>query len=298
MTSLTGCSGEAFSSILKSLGYGATQRPGPAITVPLIAAAATEPLQPKSAGEEAVAEATPEAASEAPAPVEAVAEEAAPEAPIAAEAPAPIAEAEAAEAPETAAAEAVPAEGVEAAAPEAPATIEVWAPVRHAHAGGPRRQQGAPQQQRAPREGAEGERRGPRRDRPRQAEAAPAEGAPAGKPRFDKPRFDKPRFDKPRGPAPRDDRRGGRPGGYAPGETRAAAGPGFALRQARRAQSRAREERQGLTGRFGFASNSRQETGGLKEARLEPERVPRRAQVICRKPAWIFRGRLLEAVIL
>ncbi|MGE5369621.1 MAG: helicase, partial [Chloroflexota bacterium] len=216
MTSLTGCSGEAFSSILKSLGYGATQRPGPAITVPLIAAAATEPLQPKSAGEEAVAEATPEAASEAPAPVEAVAEEAAPEAPIVAEAPAPIAEAEAAEAPETAAAEAVPAEGVEAAAPEAPATIEVWAPVRHAHAGGPRRQQGAPQQQRAPREGAEGERRGPRRDRPRQAEAAPAEGAPAGKPRFDKPRFDNPRFDKPRGTAPRDDRRGGRPGGYAP----------------------------------------------------------------------------------
>ncbi|MBM3625889.1 MAG: helicase, partial [Alphaproteobacteria bacterium] len=39
MTSLTGCSGEAFSSILKSLGYASTQRPGPAITVALVPAA-------------------------------------------------------------------------------------------------------------------------------------------------------------------------------------------------------------------------------------------------------------------
>ena len=42
MTSLTGCSGEAFSSILKSLGYASTQRPGPAITVALLPAAAIE----------------------------------------------------------------------------------------------------------------------------------------------------------------------------------------------------------------------------------------------------------------
>jgi len=41
MTSLTGCAGESFASILKSLGYGSAKRPGPAITVPLVAAAAT-----------------------------------------------------------------------------------------------------------------------------------------------------------------------------------------------------------------------------------------------------------------
>lgn len=46
MTSLAGCAGEAFASILKSLGYAATQRPGPAITVPLLPKAATEPAAP------------------------------------------------------------------------------------------------------------------------------------------------------------------------------------------------------------------------------------------------------------
>ncbi|MGW5957881.1 helicase-related protein [Methylorubrum thiocyanatum] len=43
MTSLVGCSGEDFASILKSLGYVAQSRPGPAITVPLVAAAPTVP---------------------------------------------------------------------------------------------------------------------------------------------------------------------------------------------------------------------------------------------------------------
>ena len=38
MTSLVGCSGEDFASILKSLGYAAERRPGPAITVPLVPA--------------------------------------------------------------------------------------------------------------------------------------------------------------------------------------------------------------------------------------------------------------------
>ena len=41
MTSLVGCSGEDFASILTSLGYAAETRPGPAITVPLLPAAAT-----------------------------------------------------------------------------------------------------------------------------------------------------------------------------------------------------------------------------------------------------------------
>jgi ATP-dependent RNA helicase SUPV3L1/SUV3 len=43
MTSLTGCSGEAFAAILRSLGYVSEQRIGPAITVPLLPAANTAP---------------------------------------------------------------------------------------------------------------------------------------------------------------------------------------------------------------------------------------------------------------
>lgn len=49
MTSLAGCSGESFASILRSLGYMAEHRKGPAITVPLLAAAAVAPLAPCSA---------------------------------------------------------------------------------------------------------------------------------------------------------------------------------------------------------------------------------------------------------
>ena len=45
MTSLAGCSGEAFASILTSLGFVMETRPGPAITVPLVPKAATEPLR-------------------------------------------------------------------------------------------------------------------------------------------------------------------------------------------------------------------------------------------------------------
>ncbi|GAC1335868.1 MAG: helicase-related protein [Beijerinckiaceae bacterium] len=44
MTSLAGCSGESFASILRSLGYVMESRPGPAITVPLVPAAPTEPV--------------------------------------------------------------------------------------------------------------------------------------------------------------------------------------------------------------------------------------------------------------
>ncbi|MGU3538929.1 helicase-related protein [Methylobacterium sp. A54F] len=74
MTSLVGCSGEDFASILKSLGYAAETRPGPAITVPLLPAAATEPARPAApadaAAEAVTAEETAEAAAtdEAPAP--------------------------------------------------------------------------------------------------------------------------------------------------------------------------------------------------------------------------------------
>ena len=50
MTSLAGCSGEAFGSILKSLGYVVDRRVGPPITVPLVPKAATEPLAPPTVG--------------------------------------------------------------------------------------------------------------------------------------------------------------------------------------------------------------------------------------------------------
>jgi ATP-dependent RNA helicase SUPV3L1/SUV3 len=46
MTSLAGCSGESFASILRSLGYLCDQRKGPPITIALLAKAATEPLAP------------------------------------------------------------------------------------------------------------------------------------------------------------------------------------------------------------------------------------------------------------
>ncbi|WP_296714555.1 helicase-related protein [Rhodoblastus sp.] len=76
MTSLAGCSGESFSSILKSLGYASESRPGPAITVPLLAKAPTEPVKPVTA----------EAAPEAPETQEAAATEGGEAAPETAEA--------------------------------------------------------------------------------------------------------------------------------------------------------------------------------------------------------------------
>lgn len=64
MTSLTGCSGEAFSSILKSLNYVPTQRPGPAITTPLIPAAATESLNSEARAQSSELVASPEPSSQ------------------------------------------------------------------------------------------------------------------------------------------------------------------------------------------------------------------------------------------
>ncbi len=70
MTSLAGCSGEAFGTILKSLGYVLDRRPGPAITVPLLPKAATTPIEAAKPTEAPVtAEVTDEAATDAaPAP--------------------------------------------------------------------------------------------------------------------------------------------------------------------------------------------------------------------------------------
>jgi ATP-dependent RNA helicase SUPV3L1/SUV3 len=68
MTSLVGCAGEDFASILRSLGYVSTKRPGPAVTVPLAAPpakpvavepAAAEPAKAEDAtGEQPAADAT------------------------------------------------------------------------------------------------------------------------------------------------------------------------------------------------------------------------------------------------
>ncbi len=219
MTSLTGCSGEAFASILRSLGYSSTPRPGPAITVPIIPAAATTPVVATPAPEdgetpsaeaapseseasvaEATVEETPEVAEMSLAPAETVSEvpaettkeTGATEAPAAAEAASPALEAAGviegqSEAIANADAQegAAPAPETAEPAPEAPiATIEVWTLQRHS-AQGPRRHQGGGEA-RGPRHGAERE-RGPRRfETPRgdgeSATPARADGDAAARP--------------------------------------------------------------------------------------------------------------------
>jgi ATP-dependent RNA helicase SUPV3L1/SUV3 len=87
MTSLAGCSGESFASILKSLSYVSEQRPGPAITVPILPKASTQPIRPAVAtaepapAEEALTEAS-ETPAEAPAESESAAEAALVETPV------------------------------------------------------------------------------------------------------------------------------------------------------------------------------------------------------------------------
>ncbi len=114
MTSLAGCSGESFASILKSLGYVSETRPGPAITAPLLPKAPTEPIKPAQETEQ---EAAP--AAEGAETAEGEATEAPAEAEVATEAAEAPAEAEmATEAAETAPAE-TPAPAEEPAAEEA-----------------------------------------------------------------------------------------------------------------------------------------------------------------------------------
>jgi ATP-dependent RNA helicase SUPV3L1/SUV3 len=69
MTSLAGCSGEDFASILRSLGYVSDKRPGPPITVPLLPVAPTVPLVPHVAA--------PASTDAAASPTDALADEAA-----------------------------------------------------------------------------------------------------------------------------------------------------------------------------------------------------------------------------
>ncbi len=212
MTSLVGCAGEDFASILRSLGYVSVKRPGPAITVPLAPPpAATEPAQPvvapaAEAGTEAAAtegevaaaqtEAEPAAGAEGPSEPAAALNEDAP-----AEGEAVVVEAPAVETADTpilteaeldtvrepvpadamvalpAAEEATPAEtsvGETPAADVAPAEPELIEVWRpHRHQGGRRPEQGNPRGRRDGEPRREGgERRGG--DRPQR------EGRPGG----------------------------------------------------------------------------------------------------------------------
>jgi ATP-dependent RNA helicase SUPV3L1/SUV3 len=207
MTSLVGCAGEDFATILKSLGYAMDRRPGPAITVPLVPAASTEPAAPS------------DTSTEAPAEPASVAEETgavAVEAPVAAVAPEAVVEsaAEAVASPEGQ--RLAPAEGaVEAASeptPETPAEpemVEVWRQHRRHHEGGHARQG---REARGGRH-ARGE-RSERGERPERGDRRPRQGEGVG----ERPRRDReaqgeggrPQSRPPRGPRP-DDRRGPRP---------------------------------------------------------------------------------------
>jgi ATP-dependent RNA helicase SUPV3L1/SUV3 len=219
MTSLVGCAGEDFASILKSLGYVAERRPGPAITVPLAAAPAEVAAAPAEAGEP---EGRPAASASEAAPGEAV--EAAPEAEpetVGAPAEAPIAEAPVAEAPvlgtaatveqeaapdsaaETPPAEADQAAASEAAEPAEPVLIEVWRQGRRHEGGHARHGRGRPERGERRQDNRARHERGERQhgDRPprheRRAEGQGEGGRPQNRP--------------PRGPRPdqRHDRRDG-----------------------------------------------------------------------------------------
>lgn len=201
MTSLVGCAGEDFASILRSLGYVSVKRPGPAITVPL-AAAPAKPAPVEAAPGEGAPEASVEggepAASSDPADsdsasaatgvaademataelAETTAAAAPSDAPAAETADAPILTAQEmdsarepvpadllsalpATAEEPVAEPAAEAPAAAPAAPAEPEMIEVWRP--HRHQGGRR-----PEPARGAREGTPGERQpgGRRGDRP------------------------------------------------------------------------------------------------------------------------------------
>ncbi len=93
MTSLAGCSGESFASILRSLGYVLDRRKGPPITTPLLAKAATEPAPTPEPRPDEPPEPVLDADASAPAaPEGGPSEEPASEAPSAGEAQEPAVE--------------------------------------------------------------------------------------------------------------------------------------------------------------------------------------------------------------
>jgi ATP-dependent RNA helicase SUPV3L1/SUV3 len=223
MTSLLGCSGEDFASVLRSLGYRVERKPAPpkpagpapaeAASMPAEAAAApgeTDAVSAEASGEPPVGQAAapPADAAAEPSPAPQTPAPAADE-PLAVgpEAPAQSSPAEAA-APEAAPADAaastadIPAVASEApaeAAPAEPAFIEIWRPGRSERSGPPRDRHHRDGQRQ------HGRRRDDRRPAP-QADGAPAEAgqAPAaGEAREERP----PRDD---GRPPRRGNRGGK----------------------------------------------------------------------------------------
>lgn len=230
MTSLVGCAGEDFAMILKSLGYVAERRPGPAITVPLAPTAAPVVETPVAEAPATASEAEQDASAEGEAAHEAPADLAV-EAPVltqevgAVAAEAPEGTETVNEAVEVAHEGTAPIEGQEAAAeaPAEPETIEVWRQGRRHHEGGQARHgRGRPQRgerhDRRPRQGeAQGEqpqgerpnRQGPRPDRRPDRREAQGEG---GRPQDRGPRPGRP--DDRRGPRPDKRHEGRRDGGH------------------------------------------------------------------------------------
>jgi ATP-dependent RNA helicase SUPV3L1/SUV3 len=223
MTSLTGCAGDAFSSILRSLGYASAKRPGPAITAPLITAAPTQPLTPVAVEDASDSPAVEteqgdraEAANESSAPVSAPEADVAPSKAVESIEGEP---AEAAQAEETTPATTEPAaetsvpppEQLEASATiseEAPAAetaeaavlIEIWSPQRHVP------QQRRHESERRPRR-AETDGETARREPAREGESREA------RPQAESPRGERPPRNHPRADAPKGGfRSGGKPG--------------------------------------------------------------------------------------
>ncbi|GHE55401.1 helicase [Camelimonas fluminis] len=158
MTSLVGCAGEDFASILRSLNYASEQREGPAITVPLVPRAATAPAEATTDAAATAAVVTEATAASDDAPAETVTEDAgapaveAPEATtpaVGSEAPAETRVTEAApediaapedvaepQADEPAAEESGAEEATGEAGPEedaGPTLLDIWRPQRHQH---------------------------------------------------------------------------------------------------------------------------------------------------------------------
>jgi ATP-dependent RNA helicase SUPV3L1/SUV3 len=237
MTSLVGCAGEDFATILKSLGYVMERRTGPAITVPLVEAPrAIEPQGAAAEGE------TPAPAQEAPlqeAPLqEALSQDAPVQVPetavgteeigaVAVEAPeASVSEqdvdtsaAEAVASPEgqalapaEASGETTPAE-TSIETPAEPETIEVWRQGRRHHEGGQARHGRDARGGRHHQERGERQERGDRR--PRHGEAQGEQPVGERRPRQDRREAQgeggRPQNRPPRGPGRGEDRRGPRP---------------------------------------------------------------------------------------
>ena len=235
MTSLTGCAGDAFSSILRSLGYTSAKRPGPAITAPLITAAPMQPLTPAAAenasgppaGETEQGEQAAPVVNESAEPAPAPEAEAAP--PQAAESIESIESepAKAAQTEETTPATTEPGaqtcvpppeqlEASAAASEEAPAVeivevavlIEVWSPQRHVPQ--QRRHEGERRLRRAETGGET--QRAPRNEPVREGDAQEARPQ-AEPPRGERSQGERPARNHPRADAPKGGfRSGGKPG--------------------------------------------------------------------------------------